>query len=85
MFSTLSYCSSVFYKDFVNYTSKKLQALGLNYGSLFFIIYVGRHPGCTPSELTKALQIDWRHSQRCIIKLAEDGFMTKENSAAFIT
>ena len=35
MFSTLSYCSSVFYKDFVNYTSKKLQALGLNYGSLF--------------------------------------------------
>lgn len=80
MFRTLSYYFSIFYKDFVNYTSEKLQSLGLNYGSLFFLIYVGKNPDCTPSELTKALQVDWGHSQRTITKLEETGFLTKEKS-----
>ena len=80
MFRTLSYYSSIFYKDFVNYTSQELQTLGLNYGSLFFLIYIGKNPDCTPSELTKALQVDWGHSQRSITKLEESGFLTREKS-----
>ncbi|MDO4453942.1 MAG: winged helix DNA-binding protein [Eubacteriales bacterium] len=80
MFRTLSYYFSIFHKDFVNYTSQKLQTLGLNYGSLFFLIYVGKNPDCTPSELTKALHVDWGHSQRSISKLEESGFLTKEKS-----
>ena len=80
MFRTLSYYSSIFYKDFVNYTSQELQTLGLNYGSLFFLIYIGKNPDCTPSELTKALQVDWGHSQRSITKLEETGFLTRETS-----
>ena len=59
---------------------KELQTLGLNYGSLFFLIYIGKNPDCTPSELTKALQVDWGHSQRSITKLEESGFLTREKS-----
>jgi DNA-binding MarR family transcriptional regulator len=80
MFQTLAYYSSAFYKDFTDYAGSELQRLGINYGALFFVLYVGKHPGCPPSELTKALRADWGHSQRSITKLVEDGFMTKEKS-----
>lgn len=78
MFQTFAYYSSVFYRDFVAYTAKKLQSMGLHYGLLFFVVYVGKHPGASPAEMTKALGVDWGHSQRSITKLVEDDFMTKE-------
>ena len=56
---TLSYYSTIFYRSFAAFTGEQLQAVGLNFGLLFFIIYVGKHPGCSPSELTKALHLDW--------------------------
>ncbi|WP_394980832.1 bilirubin utilization transcriptional regulator BilQ [Candidatus Allofournierella excrementavium] len=80
MFDTLAYHSSVFYRDFTTYTSEKLEKLGLHFGLLFFLIYVGKHPGTTPSDLTEALHLDWGHSQRCITKLVENGFLTKEKA-----
>ena len=45
---------------------------------MYFVIYVGKHPDCSPSELTKDLHLDWGHSQRSLIRLAEDGFLTRE-------
>ena len=54
--------------------------MGLSFGLIYFVIYVGKHPDCTPSELTKALHLDWGHSQRSLNKLAEDGFLTKEKN-----
>lgn len=78
MFNTLAYYSSVFYRDFTAYTSEKLEKLGLHFGLLFFLIYVGKHPGATPSDLTQTLHLDWGHSQRCITKLVDNGFLTKE-------
>ena len=33
---------------------------------------------CTLSELTKELHLDWGHSQRSLVKLVEDGFLTRE-------
>ena len=78
MFNTLAYYSSVLYRDFTAYTSEKLEKLGLHFGLLFFLIYVGKHPGATPSDLTQTLRLDWGHSQRCITKLVENGFLTKE-------
>ena len=41
---------------------------------------MGKHPGTTPSDLTEALHLDWGHSQRCITKLVENGFLTKEKA-----
>ena len=75
---TLSYYSTIFYRSFAAVTGEQLQAVGLNFGLLFFVIYVGKHPGCSPSELTKALHLDWGYSQRSLNKLAEDGFLSRE-------
>ena len=80
MFQTLTYFSTVFYRRFTAYTSHRLQELGLHFGSLFPVIYVGKHPGCTQAELTANLGLDWGHSQRTVARLVEDGFFTREKS-----
>lgn len=80
MFHTLAYYAIVFHRSFTAYTTQQLQQLGLNFGSLFSVIYVGKHPGCTQAELTAALGLDWGYSQRSITKLVEDGFLAREKS-----
>lgn len=77
---TVSYYVTMLYRCFSAYTGEQLQKVGLNFGLLFFIVYIGKCPGCTPSELTKALEMDWGHSQRCLERLTADGFITKEKS-----
>lgn len=52
MFQTLAYYATVFHRSFTAYTTQRLQQLGLSFGSLFPVIYVGKHPGCTQAELT---------------------------------
>lgn len=78
MFQTLAYYATVFHRSFTAYTTARLQALGLNFGSLFPVIYVGKHPGCTQAELTAALGLDWGYSQRSITRLVEEGFLLRE-------
>ena len=78
MFQTLAYYATVFHRSFTAYTSRHLQALGLNFGSLFPVIYVGKHPGCTQAQLTAALGLDWGYSQRSIKRLEEEGFLSRE-------
>ena len=78
--ATVSSCILTLHRRFAAYTTQRLQELGLSFGMMYFIIYVGTHPGCTPSELTQKLHLDWGHSQRSLTKLAEDGFLTKEKS-----
>lgn len=80
MFQTMAYYATAFHRSFVNYTTAKLQTLGLNFGSLFLVIYVGKHPGCTQTQLTSDLNLDWGYSQRSVTKLVEEGFLTREKS-----
>ncbi len=80
MFQTLACYATAFHRSFVNYTTAKLQTLGLNFGSLFLVIYVGKHPGCTQTQLTSDLNLDWGYSQRSVTKLVEEGFLTREKS-----
>ena len=80
MFQTLAYYATAFHRSFVNYTTAKLQTLGLNFGSLFLVIYVGKHPGCTQTQLTSDLNLDWGYSQRSVTNLVEEGFLTREKS-----
>lgn len=80
MMQTFAYYATVFYKRFAAYTAGRLQELGLNFGALFLILYVGRHPDCTQAELTEALGLDWGYSQRTVTKLVEEGFLTREKS-----
>lgn len=80
MFQTFAFYSTAFYREFSAYTARVLQGIGLNYGALFPLIYVGKHPGCTPSQLVHTLGLDWGYGQRSIQKLVDDGFIcrTKE-------
>ncbi len=78
MFQTLAYYATAFHRSFAAYTSARLQSLGVNFGALFLLIYVGKHPGCSQAELTQALGLDWGYSQRSVTKLAEEGFLTRE-------
>ena len=64
---TLSYYIAMLYRSFADFTSDKLQEVGLNFGLLFFIVYIGKKPNCTPSELTKALSLDWGHSASIVL------------------
>lgn len=80
MFQTLAYYATVFHRSFVAYTTARLQTLGLSFGSLFPILYVGKHPGCSQAELTAALGLDWGYSQRSVAKLVEEGFLTREKT-----
>lgn len=78
MIRTFSYACTVLYRRFSHYTSQRLHQWGLSFGTLFLVIYVGKHPGCTQSELTAALHLDWGHSQRTVLKLVESGFLLRE-------
>ncbi len=80
MFQTLAYYATVFHRSFTAYTTQQLQQLGLNFGSLFLIVYVGKHPDCTQAQLTQALGLDWGYSQRSVTKLVEENFLIREKS-----
>ena len=75
---TLSFYIAMMYRSFTSFTSNRLQEAGLHFGLLFFIIYIGKHPGCSPSQLRESLSLDWGHSQRSINQLVDKGFITKE-------
>ena len=80
----LSYYIAMLYRSFADFTGGKLQEVGLNFGLLFFIVYIGKKPNCTPSELTKALSLDWGHSQRCINRLLTMALLPRKNQGVTI-
>lgn len=80
MFQTLAFYATAFHRDFAAYTTARLQKLGLSFGLLFLLIYVGKHPGCSQAQLTSALGLDWGYSQRSITRLVDEGFLAREKS-----
>ena len=80
MFDTLAYYVTVFHRAFTAYTSRRLQQLGLNFGSLFLVIYVGKHPDCTQAELTDALRLDWGYSSAVSPSWSEMGSLCGKKS-----
>ena len=56
LISTLSYYTTELYKEFAAYTTEKLHELGLNFGQMYFIIYVGKHPGVYPIRTDQRLK-----------------------------
>lgn len=75
MLQTFAYCLSRLYKELYAYAGARSHPLDVKNGLVFFVIYVGKHPGCSPSELTKTPRVDWGYSQRCITKLVDDGLI----------
>ena len=77
MHETLAFYIVRLYKDFLRYTNAELKTLGLNFGQMPIILYIGKHPECTQSALTRDLKLDWGYSQRSIVKLFETDFIDK--------
>ena len=74
----LSRYTALLYRNFASYTAHRLADIGLNFGMLSLIVYIGKYPGCTQSSVKDALNMDWGHCQRSINKLVADGFVQKE-------
>lgn len=65
-------------KDFSAFCNQRLQEVGITQGLLFFVLYIGKHPGCSMGALIQDLRMDWGHTQRSIEKLEKDGFVNKQ-------
>ena len=69
------------YKNFLSFVNQELKNRDVSRGQIPFIIYVGKHEGCAPCQLTKELKMDWGHSQRSITRLVEQNLMIKQSDS----
>lgn len=76
----LAYYISELRRDFVKECSRKLQEDDLTPGLLYPVLYIGRHPGCSPKELTEALHMDWGLSQRTLDRLVASHLISREKN-----
>ena len=54
MMQTLAAYSAAMYRNFSDYTARRLEEIGLRFGSLFLVVYVGKHPDCTQTDQSTA-------------------------------
>lgn len=78
MDKTLAHCVTLLRRSFTDYCNEQLQKLGLSQGLLYFVIYVGKHPGCSPKEVAEGLHMDTGHVTRSLVKLEQGGFLIQE-------
>lgn len=62
---------------FVHYCNEYLEEIGISRGMLFFILYIGKNPGCTPTEVSDALKFDGGQTARSLKKLEQIGFIKR--------
>lgn len=78
MVQSLSFYVTLLSKEFTSYCNKRLAEVGLMQGQLYFILYVGKHPGCAPKELVQALRMDIGHTNRSLARLEQSGLLVQE-------
>lgn len=71
---------SLLRRDFTEHCNKQLAEIGLSQGMIYFILYVGKHPGCSPKELAEALRMDMGHTARSLTKLQQGGFLAQKTN-----
>lgn len=80
MTQTFAYYIMLLERDFKRYCGLRLQEMGLTQGLLYFILYIGNHPGCSPRELGQALHMDGGHVGRSLLRLDAGGFICQEQN-----
>lgn len=55
-----------------------MQKHHLTQGQLFFLLYIGKHPQCSPKELATQLQLDSGHTTRALTKLENHQWIVQE-------
>lgn len=78
MYQPLSLYITSLKKDFDNFCNKRLQEMELSQGLMFFVIYIGNHPDCSPKDLSAAIKADTGHTTRSVDKLVTAGFVTRK-------
>lgn len=68
---TFAFFTTVLQKQFRNYCQIELQKHGISHGQLFFILYIGKHPQCSPKEVSVQLHLDTGHTTRALFKLEQ--------------
>lgn len=76
----LAALAGMIYRDFVSYSNERLEMIGLSNGLLYFILYIGKHPECSPGEISSKLKMDTGHTTRSLNKLVELGFVVREKN-----
>ena len=77
MIKSNTFYMMIIYKEFLYYTEKVLKKMGISFGQLPFILYIGKNENCTPSDVKNNLKMDWGYVQRSISKLEKDDFISK--------
>lgn len=80
MIQSLAYYTTIFKKNFTDYSNEVLTKLGLSQGTLFFILYVGKHPNCSPKQLAQGLNMDVGHTTRTLVKLEQGNFIVQDSN-----
>lgn len=75
MESSLAYLVSVLRNEFSNFCNGKLERMGLTEGLLFIMLYIGKHPQCSPKRLANDLYMDAGYATRCLSKLEKAGYI----------
>lgn len=80
LIESLSFYISFLRKNFTEFCSEKLSEMGLTYGQLFIIIFIGKNEACSPKDISKALNLDAGHLNRTLSKLIENDFILQKKN-----
>ncbi|WP_195600066.1 bilirubin utilization transcriptional regulator BilQ [Longibaculum muris] len=75
MFHSFAFYAVLMQRQFREYCQKELRDAGLSSGLLFFILYIGKHPGCNVKSLITALKLDSGHATLSLAKLEQNHFI----------
>ncbi len=80
LIDSLSFYISFLRKNFTEFCSEKLSEMGLTYGQVFIIIFIGKNESCSPKDISKALNLDAGHLNRTLSKLIENNFILQKKN-----
>lgn len=71
MEESLAFYISALKKNLTAYSDERLKRYGLTDGLFYYLIFIGKHPGCSFSEMARYLHADNGHVTRCVVKLEQ--------------
>ncbi len=66
-------------EDFTLYCSQVLGDCGLSQGQITFLVYIGDHPNCSPSDISRDICADSGYTTRTVKKLESCGMAIRES------
>ena len=81
MEETLTFQIVKLYQQFVSYSKTQLQRVDLSFGLLQFVVFIGKQPGASQSQMAAFLGTDAAYTTRAVEKLMESGHVRREKSA----